>query len=38
MEDVISQENNPLKSDEKQITVDSNIHRRAFKILCQANF
>lgn len=27
MEDVISQENNPLKSDEKQITVDSNIHR-----------
>ncbi|MDH0450164.1 MULTISPECIES: hypothetical protein [unclassified Shewanella] len=27
MEDVISQENNPLKSDEKQITVDSNIQR-----------
>lgn len=23
MEDVISQENNPLKSDEEQITVDS---------------
>lgn len=27
MEDVISQESNPLKSDEKQITVDSNIQR-----------
>uniref|UniRef100_Q0HZB8 DUF4234 domain-containing protein n=1 Tax=Shewanella sp. (strain MR-7) TaxID=60481 RepID=Q0HZB8_SHESR len=27
MEDVISQENNPLKSEEKQIAVDSNIQR-----------